>query len=138
MIIHGNSLGAAVGLHTLSHYALSSKIKGIVVENTFTSIGDMADILYPKLKIFKNLILRNNWDNLSYIRKLPKHLSILFSTGKKDEITPTCMIETLFESCEHQNKNLVEYPEGKHNNTWYIHKKEYFGNLSTFYKTLFE
>ena len=76
-------MGAAVGLHTLSHYALSSKIKGIVVENTFTSIGDMADILYPKLKIFKNLILRNNWDNLSYIRKLPKHLSILFSTGKK-------------------------------------------------------
>lgn len=138
VVVHGNSLGASVGLHTLSHFGLSSRIRAMVVENTFTSIGEMADIIYPKLKMFRRLILRNNWNNKLYVDKLPKHLSIYFSTGKKDEITPTHMLKELYEQCTLENKTLVEYPDGKHNNTWYVHKKEYFANLKIFYKQIFE
>lgn len=138
IVMHGNSLGAAVVLHTLSQFALGSRIKGAIIENTFTSIGDMVDIIYPKLKIFQKLILRNNWNNRQYIDKLPKNIQIYFSTGKKDEITPTHMLLELYKQCSIKNKTLVEYPEGHHNDTWYVHKNEYFTNLKNFYDEIVE
>ena len=73
VLIHGTSLGAGVGLHTLANNPLAAKIKGIIVENTFTSLNEMADMIYPKLKVFRKLILRNFWDNDQYVTQLPTH-----------------------------------------------------------------
>lgn len=136
VVIHGKSLGAGVVLHTLSHSALTKQIKGVVIENTFTSILDMANIIYPKLRMFTRLMLRNNWDNESYVKNLPKHLQVLFITGKRDEITPTRMIMALYEECPLEDKLLLELPRGMHNNTWFVHRNEYFKVVGEFVERL--
>ena len=107
VLMHGTSLGAGVTLNTLASSPLAQKLKGFIIENTFTSLGDMADMLYPKLKIFRRLILRNFWDNDQYVKRLPKHLNALFITGKKDEITPTHMLKSIFQDCTLENKSLM-------------------------------
>lgn len=138
VLIHGTSLGAGVGLHTLSSNPLAQKIKGVIVENTFTSIGEMADMLYPKLKMFRKLILRNFWDNDQYVTRLPKHLKALFITGMKDEITPTRMLKQIFKDCILENKTLMEFENGMHNNTWFVHRMEYFNAVNRFLKDVFK
>jgi fermentation-respiration switch protein FrsA (DUF1100 family) len=55
IFIFGRSLGGAVGI-----YAASLKrwdIKGIILENTFTSIPEMVDVLMPKIAWMKRLVL---------------------------------------------------------------------------------
>ena len=69
VLIHGTSLGAGVSLHTLATSPLAQRVRGFVIENTFTSLSDMVDLMYPKLKVFKNFILKNFWDNDQYVRK---------------------------------------------------------------------
>ena len=138
VLIHGTSLGAGVGLYTLSTSPLAKKLKGFIVENTFTSLKDMADIIYPKLKIFRKLILRNFWDNDQYVQRLPKHLKGLFITGKKDEITPSFMLKSIYQDCTLENKLLLELENGMHNNTWFVHREEYFQSVDKFIKQLFK
>ena len=136
--MHGTSLGAGVTLSTLSSSPLAQKLKGFIIENTFTSLGDMADMLYPKLKVFRRMILRNFWDNDQYVKRLPKHLSALFITGKKDEITPTHMVKSIYQDCILENKSLMELENGMHNNTWFVHREEYFDRVNKFIKNLFK
>lgn len=131
-MIHGKSLGAGVVLHTMSHSNIAKQIKGIVIENTFTSILDMANIIYPKLRMFTRLLLRNNWDNKKYVTNLPKHLQVLFITGKRDEITPSRMVVSLYQQCPLEEKLLLELPRGMHNNTWFVHRNEYYNVVSEF------
>lgn len=97
----------------------------------------MVDLMYPKLKVFKNFILKNFWDNDQYVRKLPKHLKGLFLTGNKDEITPTYMLQELFKMCPLEGKSLRQFPNGMHNDTWFVHKEEYFEVIDEFVKSLF-
>ena len=138
VLIQGASLGAAVALHTLSSSPLVKQLKGFIIENTFSSIGDMADIYYPKLRFFRRLLLRNDWNNLMYVSRLPKHLKALFITGKLDEITPTYMTKMIHQNCILKDKKLVEYATGTHNNTWFVHKYEYFQEVSRFLDRLFK
>ena len=64
----------------------------MILENTFTSISDMVDRVFPFLKLFKSLLLTNYWrsidlidkSNFFYIVKLP----ILFIMADQDEIVP--------------------------------------------------
>jgi fermentation-respiration switch protein FrsA (DUF1100 family) len=138
VLVHGTSLGAGVTLHTLSTSPLAKKLNGFIVENTFTSLSAMVDLMYPKLKIVKNLLLRNFWDNDKYVMKLPKHLKVLFLTGTLDEITPSYMVKELYKMCPLEEKILKEFPNGMHNNTWFVHKMEYFETVDKFVKSLFK
>ena len=54
IFIFGRSLGAAVGAELASKK--SNHLKGVILENGFTSIGDMVDHLMPLVAKFKFLI----------------------------------------------------------------------------------
>jgi hypothetical protein len=60
--------------------------RGLIIENTFTSISAMADILFPYVYYFKHLILRIGWNNDNIVPTL--NLPIFYITGDKDEIVP--------------------------------------------------
>ena len=58
-----------MAIHVLAKHDLAgeSYIKGAVIENTFTSISDMASSVFAILKFvgpLKNLMLRLKWDSL--------------------------------------------------------------------------
>jgi pimeloyl-ACP methyl ester carboxylesterase len=73
----GRSLGGAVSLYTAVKYPYL--FKGVVVENSFTSISDMVDELFFFAKYFKGLILNNFWTSIDLVGRIRN--PILFITG---------------------------------------------------------
>ena len=98
IFILGRSLGGAVGSYLASINELESmenyyqhNFNGIVLENTFTSIDDMVDVLFPFLTYFKSLVLNMHWKTSALIENLTS--PILIVIGEKDEIVPPFMGE---------------------------------------------
>ena len=58
----GRSLGGAVAAEAFfdEHADI---IDGIILENTFTSISDMVDIMFPFLAPIKEYVLAMSWDS---------------------------------------------------------------------------
>ena len=46
------------------------KVRGLILENTFTSIPDMVDALFGKLACLKSLILANYWPSSKRIKEI--------------------------------------------------------------------
>jgi pimeloyl-ACP methyl ester carboxylesterase len=80
----GRSLGGAVSIYTAAKYP--DLFRGIVLENTFTSIPDMIDEHFFFAKYFKGLILNNFWTSIDLVSRIQKPM--LFITGYIDEIVP--------------------------------------------------
>lgn len=86
----GRSLGGAVGLQTLTQE--TTLFKGAVIENTFTNISDMSEVLFPFLKMIpalKNKMLRIDWNSLEAVKQVETPL--LFITGSEDTFVPPYM-----------------------------------------------
>jgi abhydrolase domain-containing protein 13 len=62
------------------------KVKGIILENTFTCISDMVDSIMPVASIFKKLVQHIFFPSIDRIKYIEK--PILFVRGLKDEIVP--------------------------------------------------
>lgn len=84
----------------------SNAIKGLIVENTFTSIGDMVDQLMPFVAKFKFLIQRLFYPSIDRIHKVT--CPIMFVRGMKDEIVPNHHTERLYNAATNA-KFKVEY-----------------------------
>jgi pimeloyl-ACP methyl ester carboxylesterase len=56
------------------------------MENTFTSISDMADHILPLFKRFKHILLRMHWPSIDRIPNVK--VPMLFVGGTQDEIVP--------------------------------------------------
>ena len=52
--VFGRSLGGAVAIQACLNTEFN--IQGLIVENTFSSISDMVDLLFPLLSVFKSQI----------------------------------------------------------------------------------
>ena len=54
LFVFGRSLGGAVAVRLAAEKG--ANIKGLIIENTFTSISDMVDALMPTVSMFKRFI----------------------------------------------------------------------------------
>lgn len=79
--ILGRSLGGAVGINVGVHEIYMDRIKGLIVENTFTSISDMVDSKFYFLRPFK-FLLRNFWPSIERIDRII--VPILFVVSMND------------------------------------------------------
>jgi len=80
LFLHGRSLGGAVAIHTAHKYP--ELFKGVIIENSFSSIGEMANELFPFMAYLgniKTMMIKNPWSS----KKLVPHikLPILYVTG---------------------------------------------------------
>lgn len=64
--IFGRSIGGACAIALAASPLGQEVIKGIVVENTFTSIDDMIDVVFPILT-FAKPFNRNKWNSFNEI-----------------------------------------------------------------------
>jgi hypothetical protein len=67
-------------LKFLNFYRYQNKIKGVIVENAFTEIGDMIDLLFPAFKFVK-FLSTNKWRNNQVVKTF-RTLPILFISGQ--------------------------------------------------------
>ena len=118
LILFGQSLGGAVALHTAALSQYKDQFLGVIVENTFTSVLDMIDLVFPIFKFFKFLV-RNPWKSIDQVRNIS--CPVLMLSGEKDELVPPWMIKKLKEEMEKETKNNVKYfsfHNGTHMETW--------------------
>jgi fermentation-respiration switch protein FrsA (DUF1100 family) len=97
LFLYGRSLGGAVSVYLASHEQFKTKIKGVILENTFTSISDMIDAIMPIFKYLK-FLQTNHWRSIERIPKIEK--PILFIRSLRDEIVPTGQMVRLFENVD--------------------------------------
>jgi fermentation-respiration switch protein FrsA (DUF1100 family) len=68
LFVMGRSLGGAVA--TQLAMTKSKFFQGVIIENTFTSIGDMVDVLMPMVAMFKMFIQRIFYPTIDRIGKV--------------------------------------------------------------------
>ncbi|CBZ50427.1 hypothetical protein NCLIV_008960 [Neospora caninum Liverpool] len=133
IFLFGRSLGGAVAIDLAVQKP--HQVRGVIVENTFTSLLDMVLIVFPLLRPFQRIVKvlqRLYMDNGEKVQRL--RLPILFISGQKDELVPTRHMKRLFELCASPLKEKEDVPLGAHNDTWEwaIGGKSYYDRIAAF------
>ena len=139
IVLFGRSLGGAVALDLFADAGLPSRPAACIVENTFTSIADMAGIIFPPLRWAVRprwspvrSLIRNNWESLRRVKELPPDAPVLFVSSGRDELVPPSHMRALFEGCPSDAKDWVYYPNGGHMDLWFHNAPGYWRRLSDF------
>ena len=100
-----------------------AQIRAVVLENTFLSVPVLAKRLFPALlgtwpiSLLVEPMCTNVWPSEDNIALLPPSLPVLFLSGQMDEVVPADQMRTLHKLSPSRSKRLVEFAEGKHNDT---------------------
>ncbi|CAD8052803.1 unnamed protein product [Paramecium primaurelia] len=130
IFVHGKSLGGAVAIHAMTQN-IAKGIRGVILENTFTSIDDMVDVIFPKLKFFKSILLKNHWLSIQKIGQITQ--PILFIYSMRDEIVPVqhmAQLQNAAQRAKFIEKFVIE--DGDHNTNWSREPEKYFNSISSF------
>jgi len=94
VFLFGRSLGGAVAARVALEK--SFPFKGIIIENTFTTLGDLVDTMFPFLKHLRKYLLKSKFETINIIGKIKK--PILFCRSERDELIPKIQMDTLYNS----------------------------------------
>lgn len=126
IIVYGESLGSAIAVEL----ATQKPVGGVVLEEPFTSIGDVGHKMFPFLPV--RWLVRNKYDNLKKIGRINAPLLIFHS--RQDEIFPFDFAEQLFDGA-HNPKHLIEL-HGSHNDAFAVSIDLYRESLKSFIAAL--
>lgn len=90
--LFGRSLGGAVAAVVALDTSLP--FKGVIIENTFTTMADLVDVMFPFLKYIKNYLLKTKFETINIIGKIKR--PILFCRSEKDELIPKIQMDNLY------------------------------------------
>jgi fermentation-respiration switch protein FrsA (DUF1100 family) len=131
IFVFGRSLGGAVAINTLSVPRYGSGVAGVILENTFTSIAEMVDNLFPLLSYLKGIILKIRWPSIDLIGGLEHPM--LFVSGAKDQLVPPPMLRRLHDAAARSaDRELYVVADGEHNDTYQKGGAEYALRLRAF------
>ena len=117
LVLFGDSLGGAVAF-SLAKRA-PDKVHSIVVENTFSSISAMVDILFPYVGALKALVLRIGWDSLSIAPTLRQPM--LFISGDRDSLVPPPHMRALYDAAVlSSSRDFFSVQGGDHNDSFEV------------------
>ncbi|KAK9102489.1 hypothetical protein Sjap_019743 [Stephania japonica] len=141
IVVFGRSLGGAVGAVLTKNNP--DKVAALILENTFTSILDMAGVMLPFLKWFiggsgtkgpriLNFLVRSPWSTIDIVGQIKQ--PILFVSGLQDEMVPPFHMQMLFaKAAAHNNRcQFVEFPTGMHMDTWLAGGDNYWRTIQQF------
>jgi len=133
LFIFGRSLGGAVAIGLVASPGVSEKIRGVILENTFTSVSDMTEALWTPLGYIKTFFT-GQWNSLSKVDRIA--CPLLFVSGLADELVPAEMMQKLFDNAKTSTvKHMVRFPYGTHNETWC--EGGYYQHILLFMKKLY-
>ncbi|GLT47775.1 hypothetical protein SLA2020_214380 [Shorea laevis] len=141
IVVFGRSLGGAVGSVLTKNNP--DKVAALILENTFTSILDMAGVLLPFLKWFiggpgskgpkiLNFLVRSPWSTIAIVGQIEQ--PILFLSGLQDEMVPPSHMQMLYAKTAAHNRqcDFVEFPTGMHMDTWLAGGDHYWNTILQF------
>jgi uncharacterized protein len=107
IVLMGRSLGGAVAIDLAGR----NGARGLVIQNSFTSLPDVAALHYPWAPV--RWLMRNRYDSLSKIAGYEGPL--LASHGTADSLVPATLGRRLFDAAITDNKRFVPIEGGDHN-----------------------
>ena len=108
----------------------STKIRCLLLENTFTSIPDVAKSLFnfKFVRCLPRWFYKNQY--LSRMKVPRLMIPTLYLSGLGDQLIPSSMMTELFNATSSETKIMARFPGGSHNETWmsnhYYTTIEYF------------
>lgn len=133
IVLYGRSLGGAIGIYMATLPSSKGLISGLVLENTFLSIPKLIPNVLPLLSPL-SFLCTEKWESERLIRHLPRDIPVLFLSGKKDELVPPSHVESLYDLCPSETKQLAEFDDGMHNDT--IIQPAYWSQVFKFIKQI--
>lgn len=121
IIGYGESLGSPL----IIDLALKREMAGIIIEEAFTSVKDMAREHFPFIPAF---VLKSSYNSLENIKNLTIHKLILHSVN--DEIAPFEQGQRIFNSAS-EPKEFVEL-RGGHNDAFMVSRDIYSSGIDRF------
>jgi fermentation-respiration switch protein FrsA (DUF1100 family) len=124
-LIYGHSLGGAVAIDLAANLAAQAKkehgvvpVRGLVIESTFTSLGDavaqVADSNLPVKWLPVRWLLSQKFDSIDKIVDI--NVPLLVVHGLADPFMPSRFSQQLFNAAN-EPKHLLLVPGGTHNNS---------------------
>ncbi|SCV70170.1 BQ2448_1564 [Microbotryum intermedium] len=108
---YGQSIGGAVAIFLASQN--KTRVSGLIVENTFTSLRRLVPSVMPLLAPFL-FLLHQIWPSIDLIDTLPANFPVLFLSGDKDELVPQHHMSQLYVHCSSQDKHWRDFEHGMH------------------------
>jgi len=140
VFLFGRSLGGAVAAHLAAEVTAGAVtgvpaggVRGLVLENTFTSVEDMALHLFPLFKPVRSLIkglIQNQWRTADLMPLLS--LPMLFVSATEDEIVPVQQMQLLYSRCGSPSKQLHVVQGGHHNDLFLKGGQRYYSAIASF------
>jgi fermentation-respiration switch protein FrsA (DUF1100 family) len=124
IVLYGESLGSAVAVDLAS----KAQVGGVIVEEGFTSVGDVGQRMFPFLPV--RWLVQNKYDTLSKIGRINAPLLLLHSA--EDEFFEMRHAERLFAAAR-EPKQFVKL-RGTHNEAFVTSEKIYRAALEEFLK----
>lgn len=125
IIVYGESLGAAVAIELCTKI----RVKGLIIEEAFTSIRDMGKLTYPWLPSF---FVTDRLNSLTRVGKI--NIPKLFIHSRNDNLVPFVLGEKLYKKAQ-EPKYLVVI-SGGHNSAFLESEQDYTGYIKNFVKLL--
>jgi pimeloyl-ACP methyl ester carboxylesterase len=130
IFIMGSSIGGAVAIDVTSKN--QDKVRGLILENTFTNMSDMVNLVFPYPMISKvaSLLLLDKWESRTRIATIDR-VPILFLSGASDSLIPPHQMDSLWSAADRSPKRrIVKIANGDHNDTY--RQKDYMQHIVGF------
>lgn len=140
MVLMGRSLGGAVAIYAATLY--KRQIKGLIVENTFSSLEATAPMHFPILRPLVgpgkpcNWLLRNKWPSDVRVHNL-KDLPVLFLSSSADEMLHPRMMHDLYAVHPSEPWHFTSFEGARHMDCYDTHAAQYWPRLREFIELLF-
>lgn len=129
VFLFGRSLGGAVAASVALDKSLP--FKGVIIENTFTTLGDLVDVMFPLLKYVRDFLLKTKFETIKIIGKIKR--PILFCRSECDELIPQSQMDTLYNSAKGALfKKYYVIKNGTHNDGFRFDKDGYAEAIKNF------
>ena len=107
IVLMGRSLGGGVAVDL----AVNNGARGLILQNTSTSIPDAAAYIYWFAPV--RMLMKNRYDSLSKISRYSG--PVLISHGTSDTLVPYALGQRLFAAVTSKNKRFISFDGGGHN-----------------------
>lgn len=137
IVVFGRSLGGAVAVYLTS--ANPGKIKGLVLENTFTSVEDMVGQMLPPLRFMfgpgrpGNILVTNKWRSIDLIADVGD-IPLLMLTSIQDEMVPAALMRRLHKAQRSTKCTWVEFPRARHMDAYDVDRVLYWSSWREFFR----
>ncbi|XP_071577671.1 protein ABHD13-like [Temnothorax nylanderi] len=128
IIVFGRSLGGAVAIDLASKEENSQRISCLILENTFTSIPDIAALFVKFLHYLPLFVYKNKYLSIEKVRSVT--VPTLFISGLADKLVPPHMMQDLYKNSRSTYKRIVPIVNGTHDESW--RQPSYYENITAF------